>query len=117
MAALGASLVIAGRGKAKNAKAMAELREAGSPAIDVVADVTQEESCRPLVAAAVKAFGRLDILVNNAGIGIINSCKNTRSPNGRPCSPPIYRAPVCARRRPVPRCYARVAGRSSISGR
>lgn len=67
----GASVVIAGRDKAKNAKATAELREAGARAIDVIADVTQQESCRALVAAAVQAFGRLDILVNNAGVGII----------------------------------------------
>ena len=71
LAQAGASVVIAGRDKAKNAKATAELREAGARAIDIVADVTQEESCRALIAAAVKAFGRLDILVNNAGIGII----------------------------------------------
>jgi 2-deoxy-D-gluconate 3-dehydrogenase len=67
----GASVVIAGRDKAKNAKATAELREAGARAIDVIADVTRQESCQALVAAAVQAFGRLDILVNNAGVGII----------------------------------------------
>jgi 2-deoxy-D-gluconate 3-dehydrogenase len=71
LAEAGASVLIAGRDRTKNARATAELREAGVHAIDVVADVTQEESCRLLVAAAVKAFGRLDILVNNAGIGII----------------------------------------------
>lgn len=71
LAEAGASVVIGGRDKAKNAKATAELREAGAHAIEVVADVTQEEWCRALVAAAVEAFGRLDILVNNAGIGIV----------------------------------------------
>jgi 2-dehydro-3-deoxy-D-gluconate 5-dehydrogenase len=72
LAQAGAAVVIAGRDKAKNAKAVAELREAGARAVDIVADVTQEESCRALVATAVETFGRLDILVNNAGIGIIN---------------------------------------------
>src|SRR6266478_2653625 len=71
LAEAGASVLIAGRDRTKNARATDELREAGAHAIDVVADVTQEESCRLLVAAAVKAFGQLDILVNNAGIGII----------------------------------------------
>jgi NAD(P)-dependent dehydrogenase (short-subunit alcohol dehydrogenase family) len=70
LAQAGAAVVIAGRDEANNVKAVAELRDAGARAIDVVADVTQEESCRALVATAVEAFGRLDILVNNAGIGI-----------------------------------------------
>ena len=64
-------MVIAGRDKAKNAKATDELREEGTHAIDAVADVTQEEACTVLVAAAVKAFGRLDIFVNDAVIDII----------------------------------------------
>jgi 2-deoxy-D-gluconate 3-dehydrogenase len=42
LAQAGAAVVIAGRDQAKNAKATAELREAGARAIDVVADVTQE---------------------------------------------------------------------------
>jgi 2-dehydro-3-deoxy-D-gluconate 5-dehydrogenase len=71
LAQAGAAVVIVGRDKTKNAKATAELCEAGARAADVVADVAQEESCRALVAAAIKAFGRLDILVNNAGIGIV----------------------------------------------
>ena len=78
LAQAGAPVVIAGRDKAKNAKAVAELRAAGARAIDVVADVTQEESCRALVATAVEAFGRLDILVNNAGIGIIKQPQDYR---------------------------------------
>ena len=71
LAQAGASVVIAGRDNAKNAKATSELREAGARVIDVVTDVTQEEACRVLVAAAIEAFGRLDIIINNAGIGII----------------------------------------------
>jgi 2-dehydro-3-deoxy-D-gluconate 5-dehydrogenase len=70
LAAAGASLVIAGRNAEKNASATATLRRAGGKAIAVETDVTDEASCRALVAAAVKEFGRLDILVNNAGINI-----------------------------------------------
>jgi 2-deoxy-D-gluconate 3-dehydrogenase len=70
LAQAGAAVVIAGRDKAKNAKATAELREAGARAMDVVAEVTQEASCRSLVSTAVRAFGRLDVLVNNAGTNI-----------------------------------------------
>ena len=31
------------------------------------ADLTEQESCRTLVDAAIEAYGRIDILVNNAG--------------------------------------------------
>ena len=38
--------------------------------LPVVADVTKEEDCRRVVAAALDHFGRLDVLVNNAGRGM-----------------------------------------------
>src|SRR6185436_6005858 len=40
----------------------------GDRAIGVDADVSKVEDLERLVAAAVKAFGRVDIMVNNAGI-------------------------------------------------
>src|SRR5260221_1074919 len=70
LGAAGATVVIVGRNKEKCETAAAELREGGAKVAGIVADVTREESCRTLVGAAVKAFGRLDILVNNAGINI-----------------------------------------------
>jgi 2-dehydro-3-deoxy-D-gluconate 5-dehydrogenase len=70
LAAAGASVVIAGRNAEKNANAVDALRRAGAKAIAVEGDVTDERSCRALVAAAVREFSRLDILVNNAGINI-----------------------------------------------
>jgi len=41
---------------------------AGGKAIAVPGDVSKGEDAKNLIAAAVKAYGRLDILVNNAGI-------------------------------------------------
>ncbi len=38
--------------------------------VPVVADVSEEEDCRRVVAAALDRFGRLDVLVNNAGRGM-----------------------------------------------
>jgi 2-deoxy-D-gluconate 3-dehydrogenase len=70
LGAAGATVVIVGRNKEKCETAAAELREGGAKVAGIVADVTREDSCRTLVGAAVKAFGRLDILVNNAGINI-----------------------------------------------
>lgn len=44
-------------------------RTAGAlEALAVDADVTDADSCRALVAAALERFGRVDVLVNNAGV-------------------------------------------------
>ena len=45
------------------------IEEAGGEGVAHGADVTDEEQCREMVAAAVKHFGRLDFLDNNVGIG------------------------------------------------
>jgi 2-dehydro-3-deoxy-D-gluconate 5-dehydrogenase len=69
LAAAGAAVMIAGRDEAKNAAAVGALRQAGAKAEAVPVDVTDEISCRNMVAATVATLGRLDVLVNNAGIG------------------------------------------------
>lgn len=48
--------------------AVAEIKNLGSDAIYVVADVSSEKDVKNLVDKAVKKFGKVDILVNNAGI-------------------------------------------------
>jgi len=48
----------------------AERRFGERRVVPLVADVTREEDCARLVAAAMKRFGRLDVLVNNAGRGM-----------------------------------------------
>ncbi|MBK5105329.1 MAG: SDR family NAD(P)-dependent oxidoreductase, partial [Burkholderiales bacterium] len=67
LAAEGASVVIAARGRELLDEVAAEIRAAGGKVAAVQADVSRAEDCARLVADAVKAFGRLDILVNNAG--------------------------------------------------
>ena len=67
LAAEGASVVIAARGRELLDQVAAEIRTAGGSVAAVPADVSRAEDCARLVAEAVKAFGRLDILVNNAG--------------------------------------------------
>ena len=67
LAAEGASVVIAARGRELLEEVAAEIRAAGGSVAAVQADVSRAEDCTRLVAEAVKAFGRLDILVNNAG--------------------------------------------------
>ena len=67
LAAAGASVVIAGRNRAKGEAALAELRASGAAAAFIELDVTREASCRQAIERTVEQFGRLDILVNNAG--------------------------------------------------
>ena len=67
LAAEGASVVIAARGRERLDQVAAEICAAGGSATAVQADVSRAEDCARLVAEAVKAYGRLDILVNNAG--------------------------------------------------
>jgi NAD(P)-dependent dehydrogenase (short-subunit alcohol dehydrogenase family) len=67
LAAEGASVVIAARGRELLDQVALEIRAAGGRAAAVQADVSRAEDCARLVAEAVKAFGRLDILINNAG--------------------------------------------------
>ena len=66
---LGAKVVMAARSIDK----MQELAPSVAPADRVFAvrcDVTSEEDCKALIAAAVERFGGIDILVNNAGISM-----------------------------------------------
>src|SRR5439155_14756307 len=64
LAAAGASVVVAARNVEKAAAAVAAL---GRQSAFIPLDVTDESSCRAMVAQTADRFGRLDILVNNAG--------------------------------------------------
>jgi 3-oxoacyl-[acyl-carrier protein] reductase len=63
----GARIVINYSSSQKEAEETADLcRSAGGDVIVVQGDVSRDEDCRKIVAAAA-AWGRLDVLVNNAG--------------------------------------------------
>ncbi len=65
---------VSGEGLASSADAeavAADLRARGAKVLVQPCDVADELQCDALVAAAVKAFGRLDVMVNNAGIGFL----------------------------------------------
>jgi short-subunit dehydrogenase len=64
-------LTLAARDAARLEAVAAECRAAGAAALVVPTDVTSQEACRALVAAAVGGFGGVDVLVNNAGAGMI----------------------------------------------
>ncbi len=63
----GYSVVLAGRRANLLAQVVAE-SGAGSRALAVPTDVSQQDSVRALFAQTKKTFGRLDVLFNNAGI-------------------------------------------------
>lgn len=67
LAEAGAAVAIAARNVDKGKQACGELEALGARAIFVPVDVTDEGSCRAMVATSVRELGRLDILVNNAG--------------------------------------------------
>jgi 3-hydroxybutyrate dehydrogenase len=68
----GAAIAIADLDKQAADAAAAEIAKAGSKAIGVTADVTDEAQVDAAVQATIKAFGTIDILVSNAGIQIVH---------------------------------------------
>lgn len=63
----GAKVVVVGLEADAVEKAAAELRQSGSDALGLHADITQQKDVDRLITETVEQFGRLDVLVNNAG--------------------------------------------------
>jgi 2-dehydro-3-deoxy-D-gluconate 5-dehydrogenase len=73
LAEAGAGIAIVGRNESKSATAVAELKQAGTKAISVTADVSDKAAVTAMVERVRRELGRIDILVNNAGINIRKS--------------------------------------------
>ena len=67
LAEAGANIVIIGRDAEAAAAVQAELEDAGTDALTVIADVTSRTDVERIAHDAIQRFGRVDILVNNAG--------------------------------------------------
>lgn len=67
LAAEGACVVIAARGRERLDQTAAEIVQNGGRVAVLQADVSRTSDCANLVQHAIDTFGRLDILVNNAG--------------------------------------------------
>lgn len=67
-AALGASLTLGDIDLAAADAVADDIRTQGGQAQAVATDVTQLAQQKALVAAALKAFGKVDVMINNAGI-------------------------------------------------
>jgi NAD(P)-dependent dehydrogenase (short-subunit alcohol dehydrogenase family) len=65
----GARVALADLREPELARTEADVRAAGGEATSITADLARPEDCVAVVAAAVRAFGRLDVLLNNAGVG------------------------------------------------
>jgi NAD(P)-dependent dehydrogenase (short-subunit alcohol dehydrogenase family) len=63
----GARLIVSGCRDEAGAKLVTELRQLGTEAEYVRADVSSEKDVQNLVEQTIKRFGRLDVAVNNAG--------------------------------------------------
>jgi 2-deoxy-D-gluconate 3-dehydrogenase len=70
LAGAGAKVAIWGRNEAKNAEALAALREVDSSALAMQVDVADRSQLQPALAAVESQLGPVSILVNNAAIGI-----------------------------------------------
>src|SRR5262245_8236112 len=64
----GAAVVIGEINETQGPRVAGEIEKAGGKALFVKSDVSSEDSCKALAAAAKKAFGGVDYLVNNAAI-------------------------------------------------
>lgn len=64
----GAKVVIGDMNEALGQAVVAEIEQAGGQALFRRTDVSRDEDCAALVAAAVQHYGKLDIAFNNAGI-------------------------------------------------
>jgi dihydroanticapsin dehydrogenase len=76
-AAEGAAVVIAERDAAAGADAAAAITRQGGRALFVPTDVADEAGVRDMVAAAVRAFGKVNILVNNAAVFVLRGIEAT----------------------------------------
>jgi NAD(P)-dependent dehydrogenase (short-subunit alcohol dehydrogenase family) len=63
----GATLVLAGRRRARLEVTASDIVDAGGKATVVEADITKAIDAAALIRATIDKYGRLDILVNNAG--------------------------------------------------
>lgn len=82
-ASRGASVVLAARRIERLERIAKELESSGAKALAIKIDVSKEEDCECMVAAAVERFGRLDVLVANAGYGLMARAAETNDGDAR----------------------------------
>ena len=73
----GARVALVGRHAEALRSVAAEIRELGSEALEINADVTSEREARRAVGEALEKFGALDVLVNAAGVLMNGTIEST----------------------------------------
>jgi dihydroanticapsin dehydrogenase len=73
----GAAVVIADVNEAKGQETARSITATGGRVVFVPTNVADEASVQQMVAAAVKAFGKIDILVNNAAVFVLKGIDAT----------------------------------------
>jgi dihydroanticapsin dehydrogenase len=73
----GAAVVVAERDEATGRDAAEQITRRGGRALFVRTDVADEASIRAMVAAAVRAFGKINVLVNNAAVFVLRGIEAT----------------------------------------
>lgn len=68
LAAEGAIVMVAGRGKEDNAKIVDEIVKAKGKASDQTVELSDAEACKELVRFTIDKYGKIDGLINNAGV-------------------------------------------------
>lgn len=68
LAAEGAIVMIAGRGKEDNEKIVDEIIKAKGKAADQTVELSSADACKELVNFTIDKYGRIDGLINNAGV-------------------------------------------------
>ena len=69
-AAQNAIVVLVARSEDKLIQITNELSSSGAKVLYVVADLSQQDSCKYLITKVLEKFGQIDVLVNNAGISM-----------------------------------------------
>lgn len=69
----GAVVIVNDLDAAKGQEAVSEIKEAGGKALFLHADVTQPESVKAMIEAAIAEYDRIDVLFNNAGISSVGT--------------------------------------------
>ncbi|MCA1718439.1 MAG: SDR family oxidoreductase [Actinobacteria bacterium] len=119
LAGRGAAVVLAARAEEKLRFLAREISAAGSPALAMKTDVTDQDSVEEMVERTIEEFGSLDILVNNAGLGLSGRVEDLRADDLRYLFEVNLVGPLICVRAALPRMNrgGRIINVSSVVGK